>query len=95
MNKQDEPVRKFVKRLRKECGTYRTLYEKLYGEPAPNKQAVQNLTNYVNRGMLDPEFLRKVIDGFGLGNMPLNKMYNYDGKSRILDFPEFIIKKVG
>lgn len=87
LSKQEEPVRMFVKQLKNECGNYKLFYERLYGYPPPDKQAIQTLTNYVNRGALTPDFIRRVINQFQLGSLPLDRLYNYDGHSDILDNP--------
>lgn len=64
----------FVKVLRVKCGSYRKMYTLLYGKE-PSQKDVKNLTNYVNRGNYNTQFLVNLIDAFELENVTLGEIF--------------------
>lgn len=64
----------YVKKLKDSCGNYRDFFIKLYGHE-PSKQDVQSLTNAVNRGRYNMEFILRLLAAFDLDNVTFGEFY--------------------
>ena len=76
---RNKHAKQFVKVLRTKCGSYREMYIKLH-KTEPSKRDVQTLTNYVNRGNFNTEFMLDLIEAFDLEDVTLGEFFK--GKTK-------------
>ena len=70
-------AKKNVLALKHVCGTYKSLYEKIYGK-TPTRRDTQTFTNNINRSVFKAEFVILLIKAFNLYDVTLGEFYMGD-----------------